>query len=195
MAAKSICVKFAEAMANECHVFDRYLKPGETILWIGRPRTGFYLRDADIILIPVSIIFIGFASILTFAAIHYHSPWPYKVFAGLTVLMALYLAFIRHIRDYRRRQHMWYCITTQRVLQLRGHKLSTLPIENIEYLDKTEEKDGSGFIFFGKINPLWPWLFGKFYFTSHPLPGFESIADVSTVFDLLQEVVHTQSAQ
>ncbi|MCS6917488.1 MAG: hypothetical protein RMK52_05085 [Chitinophagales bacterium] len=178
-------------------VFLPYLKEGETILWTGSPKRGHLLRDADIILIPFSIILLGFAGIIDYIVIAYRASLPYQVIAVSFAAAGIYMAGIRFIRDYYRRKHICYCITNQRVLRLSGRrrKLVTLPLRNIERLDKSEEKDGSGFILFGNTNPLWPWLFGKFYFASQPLPGLELIPEVNRVFVLLEKQIGVEMSQ
>ncbi len=68
-------------------------------------------------------------------------------------------------------------------------KFQTLPLKDIEQLDYSEEKDDSGFIFFGNTNPIWPWLFGKFFFTFGAIPGFELIPDVQKVNLIIKEAI------
>jgi len=75
------------------------------------------------------------------------------------------------------------------VIAGRKKKLSTLPLKNIDRLDKTEEKDGSGFIIFGNTNPLWPWLLGKFLMSSDTVPGLILLPDVNAVYTLLEDQV------
>lgn len=170
------------------------LKEGEKILWTGSPKNGFFLRDADIILIPFAIILVGFATIIDYIIIAYRAPFAYQLFGIMLAGAGIYMAGLRFVRDYWRRRHIFYCITNRRVLKLhgRGRRLVTLPLSNIDRLDKTEEKDGSGFILFGNTNPLWPWLFGKFYFASQPLPGLELIPDVNNVYQLLRRQISIQ---
>ncbi len=65
----------------------------------------------------------------------------------------------------------------------------TLPLKDIEQLDFSEEKDGSGFILFGNANPIWPWLFGKFFFTRGTIPGFELVPEVQKVDLIIKEAI------
>ena len=175
-------------------VFNQYLKEGEVILWSGKPRQGLQLRDADIILIPASIILIGFAVILDYTLIHYDSPFIFKVIGLLFAIAGIYMIGIRFLLDIRRRKQTFYCITNRRVLMISGRKkkIKTLPLKNIEQLDKTEERDGSGFIIFGNTNPLWPWLLGKFYMSGAHIPGLEMLPDVRTVFTILEEQIRVE---
>ncbi len=179
---------------NNPLLFQKYLKEGEKILWTGQPQRGIKIRDADIILIPVSIILIGFAVILDYVLMNYDSPLAFKALGVMFALGGIYSGGIRFILDASHRRKTFYCITNKRVLVLSGSKktLKTLPVKNIDQLDKTEERDGSGFIIFGNTNPLWPWLLGKFYMSGDSIPGLEMLPDVNTVFDLLEDLIRVE---
>lgn len=174
--------------------FNSHLKEGESILWEGAPKGGFQLRDADVILIPMSIIMLGFALILNYILLNYESPFVFKVFGIFLAVFGIYLAGIRFFMSAGKRKRTFYCITNKRVLVISGRKkkLKTLPLKNINRIDNTEEKDGSGFIIFGNVNPLWPWLLGGFYMTSENIPGLEMLSDVKLVLAILQKQVKTE---
>jgi hypothetical protein len=171
--------------------FSPHLKEGERILWTGKPKTGFQLRDADIILIPVSIILIGFSVVLDYTMIQFESPAIFKVIGVLFAVAGIYFGGVRFFLDRAKRRKIFYCITDKRVLIIAGSKkkLKTLPLKNIERLDLTEEKDGSGFIIFGNTNPLWPWLLGKFIMAGEGVPGLEMIDGVKEVHRLLENEI------
>lgn len=67
-----------------------------------------------------------------------------------------------------------------------------MPLKNIERLERTIEKDGSGFVIFGSTNPIYPWLFGNFYFSGEAIPGLIQIEDVTYVYDLLITLIKTE---
>lgn len=136
----------------------------------------------------MSIILIGFAMILDYILMIYEAPFLFKVFGALLIILGIYFGIIRFSLDMLKRKRTFYCITDRRVLVISGrkHKLKTLPLKNIDHLDKTEEKDGSGFIIFGSVNPLWPWLLGNFYMVGDTVPGLEMLPDVNSVYDILE---------
>ena len=174
--------------------FSPFLKTGETILWTGNPVTGILIRDADIILLPMSIILLGFSVILNYVMMHFESNFIFK-FIGVTfAFLAIYMGGLRFLFDALKRKRTFYCITNKRVLVISGRKrkLKTLPLRNIERLDKTEEKDGSGFLIFGNTNPLWPWLLGGFYMAGENVPGLETLPDVKEVFTILEAQIKVE---
>lgn len=175
--------------------FDRYMKPEEDILWCGQPKQGVQLRDADIILIPMSIILIGFSIIIDYTLLHYDSGIILNVFGVLLGVAGLYMGLIRFLADAIKRGHTYYCITTKRVLVLTGRNrtmIKTLPLKNIDRMDRTDEKDGSGFIIFGNTNPLYPWLLGGFYFVQDAVPGLEMLSDVKQVYDIISQQIKVE---
>lgn len=175
--------------------FDSYMKPEEAILWCGQPKQGIQLRDADIILIPMSIILIGFSVIIDYTLLQYDSGILFKLFGVLLGIAGLYMGLIRFLSDAIKRAHTYYCITTKRVIVLTGRNrtlIKTLPLKNIDRMDRTDEKDGSGFIIFGNTNPLYPWLLGGFYFVHDAVPGLEMLTDVKQVYDLISKQVKVE---
>src|SRR6476620_6225926 len=102
--------------------FNPFLKSGEKILWTGNPVTGILIRDADIILIPMSIILLGFSVILDYVMMHFESNFIFK-FIGVTfALLAIYMGGIRFLFDALKRTRTFYCITNKRVLVIAGRK-------------------------------------------------------------------------
>lgn len=169
-------------------LFEKYLKEEERILWVGQPKQGIQIRDADMILIPMSIILIGFSIILNYTLFHYEASILFYMVGVILAASAIYMGIIRFFADSAKRSHTYYCITSKRVIVLRGKKkpvIKTLPFKNIERMDTTDEKDGSGFIIFGATNPLYPWLLGGFYFTAESVPGLELLPDVNFVYNLI----------
>lgn len=173
-------------------IFSTFLKPDEKLLWSGQPKRGILFRDADMILIPMSIILIGFALILDFALLHYKASLPLQLFGILLAGAGLYMGLIRYFRDAAKRARTFYCITDKRVIVSVGRKkpvIRTLPLKNIDRMEITIEKDGSGFLIFGNTNPLYPWLLGGFYFTGESVPGLELLPDVKFVYNILNQQI------
>ncbi|MCY7360637.1 MAG: hypothetical protein LH629_01005 [Ignavibacteria bacterium] len=172
--------------------FEVHLKENEKIVWSGRPKQGILMRDVDIIIIPMSLILFGFALIMDYAAFTYQVSFVFKSLGVLLSLSVIYIGVLRFFVNANHRKKLFYCITSKRILVLSGKKkFSTLPLRNIESLDKTTENDGSGFITFGTVNPVWPWLFGGFYFTAENIPGLELVPDADIVYQILIHELQT----
>lgn len=172
--------------------FKRYLKEEERILWSGQPKAGVQIRDADIILIPMSIILIGFSIIIDYMLMHFEAGIFFKICGALLGIAGVYMGLLRFFSDASKRAHTFYCLTNRRIIVMTGKRkpqIKTLPLKNIDRMDMTCEKDGSGFIIFGNTNPLYPWLLGGFYFTQESVPGLELLPDVKLVFNIISKQI------
>jgi len=167
-----------------------YLKEGEVIRWLGQPIGGIRLKDADMIVIPVTIILLGFGTVLDVQAIHYHADFIFIFFGFMITLLALYLIFPRFIVDKRKREQTYYCITSLRVLVLelngrKKRKFQSLPLQAITNMQIIDKKNDEGYISFGENNALFSWLMGRFYTSTETIPGFDKIKNVAMVFEIL----------
>ncbi len=180
------------ALTNTRETSPNFLKPDEKLLWSGQPKQGILFRDADMILIPMSIILIGFALILDFALLHYQASLLFQLFGILMAGAGIYVGLLRYFIDAAKRARTYYYITDKRIIIATGRKktaISTLPLKNIDRMETTIEKDGSGFIIFGNTNPLYPWLLGGFYFTGESVPGLELLPDVKLVYTIINDQI------
>lgn len=167
-----------------------YLKEDEVIRWLGQPIGGIRLKDADMIVIPVTIILLGFGTVLDVQAIHYHADFIFIFFGFMITLLALYLIFPRFIVDKRKREQTYYCITSLRVLVLelngrKKRKFQSLPLQAITNMQIIDKKNDEGYISFGENNALFSWLMGRFYTSTETIPGFDKIKNVAMVFEIL----------
>jgi hypothetical protein len=165
-----------------------YLKAGEIIKWIGQPIGGLRVRDVDMIIIPNTIILLGFGCILSVTTIHYHADFIFIFFGFSITLLGIYLIFPRFFLEKLKREATYYCITSQRVLILSGRrkrKFQSLPLQAITTMQITDEKNDEGYISFGENNALFSWLLGRFFSASETIPGFDKIKNVSMVFEIL----------
>ncbi len=165
------------------------IQENEEVLWQGVPRQGILFRDLDILAIPMSIMLFGFSIILDFAIIHYKVGFAILSFAILLNILFLYLGVFRFIINARRRKNQAYILTNKRIIVSQknrsGIKYKTLPYRNIEGLEITNEKDGYGFITFGNINPVLPWLFGGYVLNGDKLYGLELVPNAAKVHEII----------
>ena len=165
-----------------------YLKPGETIKWLGQPIGGLRLKETDMIVIPNSIILFAFGSILSIETIRFEANFVFVSFGFILTLLGLYLIFPRLILEKLKREATYYFITSHRVLVLSGRrkrKFQSLPLQAITILQITDEKNDEGYISFSENNALFSWLLGRFFTASDHIPGFDKIKNVTMVFEIL----------
>ncbi len=165
------------------------LHPDEEILWTGIPKQGILFCDIDAFAIPMSIMFLGFFCYTTFAIIYFNISCVFILFTIIFLFGFVYIGVIRFIINARRRKSMEYFVTNKRLIVAikRASKTSykTLPLQNIVELNLSLEKDGHGFITFGNINPVYPWLFGGYALNGDQLYGFELIPNARFVHNVI----------
>jgi hypothetical protein len=168
---------------------ENILQENEKILWQGIPKQGILIRDLDILAIPMSIMLFGFSVILDFAIVHFQVSYLFLSLALLLNLLFLYLGVFRFLMNANRRKKQQYFVTNKRIIvsyhSVKGVHYKTLPLRNIEGLDITTEKDGYGFITFGNINPVLPWLFGGYVLNGDKIYGLELVPDAQQVYELI----------
>jgi hypothetical protein len=134
-----------------------YLRSGERLVWTGAPRKGVIFSGADILLIPFSLLWGGFAIVWEYIALSArHAPKLFPLFGVPFVLVGLFLIFGRFIVDAWVRARTIYGLTDTRALVLRrlaGERLAAAGLDD-EVRIKTQA-DGRGTLEFGaQRNPF-----------------------------------------
>jgi hypothetical protein len=167
------------------------LLPGERIAWEGQPYSGLILRPIEVVLIPFSLFWAGFAVFWNASVWTTDAPLPFKLF-GLPFLVAgLYVTVGRFLTDMSLRKRMAYFVTNKRVLikkRSKGSGIKSLDINRLPALEFDERSDGSGTMRFGTSGG---WFsgnnFGIWQPTFDPTPQFIRIPDVRHVYELIQK--------
>lgn len=167
------------------------LGPLEKLLWSGRPRRGLRLNPVDIVLVPFSLFFLGFALYWESSALGSAAPTDFKLAGALFVLVGAYLAIGRFFLVAWRRARTAYAITDARVIILSWfawERVKSLKLQYIANMSVVEELDGTGTILLG------PSPNGGFFAgTGWPRrglyapPEMDGIFDVTSVYALLRK--------
>lgn len=170
-----------------------YFLPREKLLWLGRPKQGLMFSKKDLLQVPFSLMWGGFAIFWESMAVRQvNAPFFFKLWGIPFVLIGLYLIIGRFALDAFVRARTQYAVSNQRILVLREgwfSKLLTMPLERLQTLDLDQSGDGTGTISFendvqigygrrGNIGAWTPALSN--------IPRFLGITDVRQVFDLIQ---------
>jgi hypothetical protein len=156
------------------------LTSGERVLWTGKPDSRRWLYPEDVLLVPFSVMWGGFAifweaSVL--AATSAHETTATRLFFGLWgvpfVLIGLYLIFGRvFARRWLRRQTL-YALTDRRVLSFspswRGRsRVRMIWLSSRPPLEKHIRHEGQGTVCVGQTAPGQRWVGGT---TGWPAAG------------------------
>jgi hypothetical protein len=176
------------------------LLPGEKILWEGRPKAGLMLTGADLLLVPFSLVWCGFAVFWTVTAAT--ATWSsraappvtpiavFPLFGLLFVAVGLYFVVGRFIADAWLRERTRYALTDSRALIVRAPpfgKVTTIALDRLAEVSLQRSSDGSGTIRLGPRAPL----MGRNGFAAwspalDATPQFIGISDSQRIFELLQ---------
>lgn len=142
--------------------FQQYLFADESILWWGQPKQGLALGAKDALLIPFSLMWGGFA--IFWNAMVWFGPfdtdsgdatrWFFKLWGLPFLVIGLYLIVGRFVHDARIREKLFYAVTEQRILVLRGSKFTSLDINRLPRLELSEHRDGTGTLAFEASNSM-----------------------------------------
>ena len=139
------------------------VRPGERLLWGGRPRPGLRLQRSDLATIPFSVFFFGFSLFWFWSASGGgRSISPFSLFGLPFILIGLYMLIGRFFLDAYRRQHTYYGLTDQRLLTVSdafGRKSTAVSLHNLPSLSLEVGGDGYGTISVGGP-PGIPTVFG-----------------------------------
>ena len=177
-------------------VIGRELGASERLLWCGRPSQGLILRAADAFLIPLSLLWGGFAIFWEASVITKGAPLDFGIFRILFVLIGLYIMVGRFWVDARQRASTVYAITSERVVIVSGilsRRVKSLSIDTLSDVSLTERSGGGGLITFGSTPFPYGWLVGTSWpsFGQSSVPNFELPDRAREIYELIREARRT----
>ena len=165
---------------------DFQLNGSERLLWSGAPRKGVVFRSSDVLLVPFSIMWGGFAIFWEAMVFRSEGPAFMKVWGIPFVLMGLYLVIGRFFHDAWKRRNTTYALTSERVLIATRGQETSLSLRTLGEITVKNGTDGSGTISFGS-SPVGTWSnMGVGWPGTQQVPCFDGIPDVRTVLALVQ---------
>lgn len=136
--------------------FQPYLFAGERILWSGQPKQGLAFARSDLLAVPFSLMWGGFAiswnfSVWSLPKTAGDTDWFMRLWGLPFLFVGLYLIVGRFFYDAWIRSHSYYAVTNDRILILRRGsrpKLTSREIRSLPMFELTEYRDGTGTIAF-----------------------------------------------
>jgi hypothetical protein len=105
-----------------------YLRPGEQLLWCGRPDPAVVFSAADIITVPFGLIWLGIALGWVITAKSVGAPHAFILLGLPFILIGLYLVVGRFAVRLVRRRRTLYAITGERVIVATGASFRDTPV-------------------------------------------------------------------
>lgn len=161
----------------------RELSINEQVHWWGRPRQEATLRRSDVLAIPLSFLWCGFAFFWEYSALQVEKAPGFLALWGIPfVCVGLYVVFGRFFADAKQRAKIYYAVSNERILIISGlfnRRVKSLNIRTLTDVSVTEKRGGEGLITFGPQPP-----FASFFGGMQGLPGGDRL--VGPRFDLIQ---------
>jgi hypothetical protein len=178
-------------MNSSLPMLQNELGPNERLLWSGQPRRGIRLRPADILFIPFSLLWAGFAVFWESSVINTGAPFFFKLWGIPFVLVGTYIVFGRFIVDAMQRDRTYYAVTDQRIIiisRLMTQKIKSLNLRTLSDISLDQRHDSSGTITFGPVLPMASWSAGMAWpgMAQYRPPGFEMVPDVKNVYEIIR---------
>ncbi|MYN00887.1 PH domain-containing protein [Pseudoduganella sp. DS3] len=161
----------------------------ERTLWRGRPRQGLMLRGADILMIPFSLVWGGFALYWQYSVVSADAPLLFRVWGIPFVLVGLHMIAGRFFVDAWQRANTDYELNSENIIIRSGifrRREQVLALRELADFSLTENGKGEGTITFGvsaagdNFSGLasWPGVEG--------VPRFDSIANARKVYQIIR---------
>jgi len=176
-----------------------YLRPGELLLWSGRPDPDVRFTGADAYLVPFSVMWAGFAVFWESAALSSGAPFFFKLWGIPFVAIGLYIVFGRFIFKKRRKRRTAYGITKQRALIATGAtSIADMPLASTP-TEISKKRDGRHVsVVFGQVSGSRMIASygntGMEYFTRGRAPSF-AFYDVANPQDLLSALEQANTSK
>ncbi len=106
-----------------------YLRPGEQLLWCGRPDPSRFFAPADLVAVPFSLIWLGIALLWETGVQSIDAPAAFRVLGVPFILIGVYLVAGRFVTRWVRKRRTIYGITGQRVIVQTGSTFKETPIQ------------------------------------------------------------------
>lgn len=197
------CPSFATRLSKACmsvsttdyeveRRISRELDGGERLLWSGRPRQGLAFRRSDIFLVPVTLMWGGFAIFWEFMVIKMAGPWFMMAWGVPFVLVGLYMIAGRFFWDASARARTYYGVSDKRVILISGvtrSQVRSINLRTLGDISLTERPDGSGDITLGAVPPFAAWNAGTgwpFGNTQMFVPTLELVPNARDVYETLR---------
>jgi hypothetical protein len=163
------------------------LDDGEQLLRSGRPRQGLVLQPTDIVTIPVSLLWGGFAFYWEYEVVTTHQFWVLQLWGIPFVLLGLFLVVGRFFTDAYIRGQTSYGLSDKRAIIARGSTTQSIPLSDLTGVALTANADKSGTVILGPPGLPVPRSTNPFMGSTRvQYPMFQMIPDAQSVYDQIE---------
>jgi hypothetical protein len=165
------------------------LSINELVLWSGAPRQGLMLRASDLLMIPFSLMWGGFAVFWEYSVFTSDAPLLFRLWGIPFVLVGLYMVAGRFVVEAWQRAYTDYAVTDERIIIRSGifrRQMKSLNLRAMGEFSLTENGKGEGTIVFG-VSPAGNMFSGLASWPGvEELPRFDTIPDARKVYEIIR---------
>jgi hypothetical protein len=176
---------------------EQYIEPGESIVWLGKPQRGPYVRMGTMGLWVMCILIGGFSIAWTVLAFILSAPFHqlpgiqcFWMFGIPFLLVGVGWPIVRSVRLGRLADNTFYAVTKRRIIILAARRLTSLELSGISTMNVVMRGKSAGHIVFGDMpssvrdfsGPPGKPLYGR------ESPAFYCVADVNSVYNLIRSM-------
>jgi len=168
--------------------FARYGIAPNDLLWVGRPAMGIRFSRSDLLALPFSLMWGGFAIFWETLAFRSGAPFFFRLWGIPFVLIGLYMIAGRFFWDAYRRSVTWYGLTSDSAVIVRkgaGGSVERIYLPAVHAVGLELSDDGSGTITFGD-GARAGWLSSPSWGNANArlAPAFYRVPDARSVYEL-----------
>jgi Bacterial PH domain len=160
----------------------------ERLLWTGKPRGGICFRGQDLLAVPFSLMWCGFAIFWEAGVVMSGAPFFFRLLGIPFVAIGLYLVLGRFFVDAFVRSKTFYGVTNERVLIVTAvfdRRTRSINLRTLGDVSVSQHGDKSGTITFGSPQPFGQ-IFGPgFSKNRYSPPVFDRVENVKNVYELI----------
>jgi hypothetical protein len=174
------------------------LRPGERVLWHGRPIPRRFVLRGSPLAIPFTFLWFGFAIFWEVGVLTSRAPGLFALWGLPFIAMGAYISVGRFFVAWREATHTVYAVTDQRILIVGGalsQRIQELSLRTMPAPTLDQGADGVGTITFGPSGPYESWVPPGWPMMRRMSPSFMTIADSSAVFRKIDEAVAQARSQ
>lgn len=113
------------------HELDDLLFADEKVLWRGAPEPGIHLHKEDLLIIPFSILWSGFAFFWELSVLARNAPLLFQLWGIPFVLAGLYMLIGRFFASAWQARRTSYAVTDRRILMVSRSRHNEIPLTGL----------------------------------------------------------------
>lgn len=171
----------------------QHLDRDERLLWSGVPGGGLRLRKSDLLTIPFSIMWGGFAIFWEYSAME-HGPLFFRLWGIPFVAVGVYMMVGRFYWDAYVRDHTVYAVTDKRVIIVSGtwtRSTTSIALPGLRFITLVTRDDGSGDVVFAPSAAALPEGFNRRNYQPQPAK-LEFLPNAREVYDIIRAAQREQ---